>query len=170
MKSVTTLSSFRNEDGIGYVILQQCCKCLAGNAPICCPDGWQLVFVRSRFTPPTEKCFPPTEGEALAIDGGLYNAYEHKQNKKDDANRIQQDKDTVCYSCGNTINGKKGKRKLNFPVGNAKCYKCQRMGHFTKFYKSTAETKKVDEDRQTPSNVMKDIRDKNTMSIFSEYL
>ena len=81
MKSVTTLSSFGNGDGIGYVILQQCCKWLTGNASTCCHDGWQLVFARSSFTPPTEKFDAPTEGEALAIDRGFYNAYEHKQKK-----------------------------------------------------------------------------------------
>lgn len=72
------------------VILQQCRTCLTGNAPTCCPDSWQLVFARFSFTLPTEKRYAPTEGETLAIDWGLYNAYQHKQNKKDRANRIQQ--------------------------------------------------------------------------------
>ena len=66
----------------------------------------------------------------------------------------------MCYKCGNTINGKIRKHKLKCPARNSKCYKRQRMGHFTKFYKITAETKKVDEDRQTPSDSMKDIEDK----------
>ena len=70
-----------------------------------------------------------------------------KQNKKDDANRIQQDKGTVYYSCRNTINRKIRKDKPNCPAQTSKCYKCQHMGHFGKFCKSTAEITKVDENR-----------------------
>ena len=44
------------------------------NAPICCPDGWRLVYTGSRFTTPTEAGFSPTEGESLAVAWALDNA------------------------------------------------------------------------------------------------
>ena len=47
-----------------------------------------------------------------------------KQNKKDDADRIQQDKGTVCYNCGNVFNGQLRKHKPNCPARNCECYKC----------------------------------------------
>ena len=75
-------------------------------------------------------------------------------------NRIQHGKGTVCYNCGDTINGQIRKDKPHCPAPNSKCYKCQRRGHFGKFCKSTAETKRVDEDRQTPNNDKKDNEDK----------
>ena len=89
-----------------------------------------------------------------------FKSLKNKQNKKDDANRIQQDKGIVCSNCGNTINGQIRKPKPNCPARNSKCHKCKCMGHFGNFCKSTAETKKVDEDRQMPNDDMKDIEDK----------
>ena len=40
----------------------------------------------------------------------------NKQTKKDDANRIQQDKGITCYNCGNTITGQTRKHKPNCPA------------------------------------------------------
>ena len=81
----------------------------------------------------------------------------NKQSRKDDANRIQQDKGIACYNYGNTINGQIKKHKSNCPAQNSKCYRCKRMGHFSDFCKNTAEIKKVDEDRQMPNDDMKDV-------------
>ena len=85
--------------------------------------------------------------EKYKIGTYSFRSMKYKQNKKDDANRIQQDKGTVYYSCRNTINRKIRKDKPNCPAQNSKCYKCQHMGHFSKFCKSMAEIKKVDENR-----------------------
>ena len=63
-----------SKDGIGYVVLQQYCQCPTAIAPTCCPEGWHLVFAGSRFTSPTESCYAPAEGEALAVSWGLNNA------------------------------------------------------------------------------------------------
>ena len=93
---------------------------------------------------------------------GVYSfkSLKNKQNKKDDANRIPQDKGIFCCNCGNVFNGQIRKHKPNYPVQNSKCHKCKCRGHFGNFCKSTAEIKKVDEDRQMPNYDMKDIEDK----------
>ena len=44
-----------------------------------------------------------------------FKSLKNKQNKKDDANRIQQDKSIASHNYGNTINGKIRKYKLNCP-------------------------------------------------------
>ena len=52
---------------MGYLLLQQHCNCNTSNAPICCPEGWKLIYAGSRFTSESESRYAPTEGEALAI-------------------------------------------------------------------------------------------------------
>jgi hypothetical protein len=44
-------------------------------APICCTDGWKLVFAGSRFTKGAEKRYAPTEGELLAVTWALKHAH-----------------------------------------------------------------------------------------------
>ena len=56
--------------GIGYVLLQKHCECLA-TLPDCCPDGWKVVLAGSRFLSDTESRYAAVEGEALAIVYGL---------------------------------------------------------------------------------------------------
>ena len=63
-----------SKDGIGYLLLRQYCECDPKNAPICCPGGWRLVYAGSRFTPPTEAGYSPTEDESLAVVWALDNA------------------------------------------------------------------------------------------------
>ena len=89
-----------------------------------------------------------------------FKSLNNNQKKKDDANRIQQDKGAACYNYGNSINGQIRKHKSNCPAQNCKCYKCKRMGHFGNVCKSAAEIKKADEDRQLPNYDMKNIEDK----------
>ena len=60
--------------GLGYLLLQKYCDCSTDNAPICCPDGWRLVFAGSRFTQNGEPDFAPTEGEALSLSWSLNHA------------------------------------------------------------------------------------------------
>ena len=62
------------KNGTGYLLLQQYCECYTKNAPICCPDGWKLVYAGFRFTTPTEAGYSPTEGESLAAVWALDNA------------------------------------------------------------------------------------------------
>ena len=45
-----------------------------------------------------------------------FKSLKNKQSKKDDANRIQQDKGITCYNCGNTITGQTRKHKPNCPA------------------------------------------------------
>ena len=60
--------------GLGYLLLQKYCACSMDNAPICCPDGWKLVFAGSRFTQGAECNYAPTEGEALALSWSINHA------------------------------------------------------------------------------------------------
>ena len=70
----TCLQTDWSKDGIGYLLLQQHCNCETAKAPVCCKDGWKLVFAGSRFTHPAETRYSPTEGEALAIAWSLEHA------------------------------------------------------------------------------------------------
>ena len=49
---------------------------------------------------------------------GVYSfkSLKNKQNKKDDANRIPQDKGIFCCNCENVFNGQIRKHKPNYPV------------------------------------------------------
>eukprot|EP00111_Clytia_hemisphaerica_P013723 TCONS_00040375-protein len=52
--------------GIGYWLFQKHCSC-GGVKPFCCPTGWKVVLVGSRFPSPAESNYGPIEGEALAV-------------------------------------------------------------------------------------------------------
>ena len=69
----TCLQTDWSQDGLGYLLLQKHCKC-AIDSPVCCKDGWKLIFVGSRFTKPAESRYSPTEGEALALAWALSNS------------------------------------------------------------------------------------------------
>ena len=56
--------------GIGYVLLQKHCSCIA-RLPDCCADSWRIVLAGSRFLSTTESRYAAVEGEALAIAYGL---------------------------------------------------------------------------------------------------
>ena len=58
-------------DGIGFVMKQKYCACVQ-LSPTCCPDGWKLCLVGSRFTTPAESRYSPVEGEALAVVYALH--------------------------------------------------------------------------------------------------
>ena len=63
----TCLQTDWSKDGLVYLLLQQHCNCNIKKAPICCKDGWKLIYAGSQFTHNTESRYAPTEGEALAI-------------------------------------------------------------------------------------------------------
>ena len=73
-KRTTCLQTDWSKDGIGYLLLQKYCECDNGIAPICCNEGWQLIYAESRFTTETESRYAPTEGEALAVAWSLEHA------------------------------------------------------------------------------------------------
>ena len=70
-KRRTCLQCDWSKTGLGYLILQKYCDCNMDNAPVCCPEGWHLVYASSRFTLPSESRYAPTEGESLSISWGL---------------------------------------------------------------------------------------------------
>ena len=63
------------KDGIGYLLLQKFCDCSLEKAPLCCHNGWRIVFAGSRFTKGAETRYAPTEGEALAVAWALNHAH-----------------------------------------------------------------------------------------------
>ena len=63
-----------SKDGIGYLLLQKHCPCPLDKMPICCNDGWKLVYAGSRFTKKSEQGYAPLEGEALAVSWSLEHA------------------------------------------------------------------------------------------------
>ena len=70
----TCLQTNWSKSGIGYLLLQKYCGCPNENAPVCCTNGFKLVFAGSRFTTSTENQYSPTDGEALAVAWSLENA------------------------------------------------------------------------------------------------
>ena len=67
----TCLCTDWSVEGIGFVLKQKYCSCQPVT-PACCPDGWKLCLVGSRFTTPAESRYSPVEGEALAVVYALH--------------------------------------------------------------------------------------------------
>ena len=65
----TCLATDWSRMGIGYWLCQKHCQC-AGETPRCCRDGWQTVYMGSRFCTNAETRYAPIEGEALAAAWG----------------------------------------------------------------------------------------------------
>ena len=61
----TCLSTDYSKTGIGFHLLQKFCEC-EKNTPICCKEGWKIVFAGSRFTNSTESRYAPIEVECLS--------------------------------------------------------------------------------------------------------
>lgn len=56
-----------SREGIGYIILQQCCGCTPTEAPFCCKGGWHIVLCGSHHLSPVENGYAAVEGETLAV-------------------------------------------------------------------------------------------------------
>ncbi len=69
----TCLQPDWSKDGIGYLLLQKHCQC-ATISPVCCKNGWKLIYAGSRFTNKAESNYAPTEGEALAVSWSLHHS------------------------------------------------------------------------------------------------
>ena len=64
---ITCLAPDWSKDGMGFLLLQKYCPCPLPKAPVCCPEGWHLVFAGSRFCNDAESRYAPIEGEAAGI-------------------------------------------------------------------------------------------------------
>ena len=71
VKRVTCLAPDWSKNGMGFLLLQKYCSCLLTKAPVCCQEGWRLVFAGSRFCTDAESRYAPIEGEACAIAWAL---------------------------------------------------------------------------------------------------
>ena len=67
----TCLATDFSGTGLGFFLLQKSCTCTS-RLPTCCPTGWRLCLVGSRFLHPAETRYAPIEGEALAVAYGLH--------------------------------------------------------------------------------------------------
>ena len=56
--------------GVGFLMLQKTCSC-ASRVPTCCPEGWRVCLVGSRFLHDAENRYASIEGECLAVVYGL---------------------------------------------------------------------------------------------------
>ena len=70
----TCLQTDWSKTGTAYLLLEKYCSCSNDHAPVCCSDGWRLVFAGSCFLAPTESHYSLTEGEALGVAWPLENA------------------------------------------------------------------------------------------------
>ena len=70
----TCLAPDWSKSGMGFLLLQKYCDCDLTRAPVCCPEGWRLVFAGSRFCTPAESRYASVEGEAAAIAWALEKA------------------------------------------------------------------------------------------------
>ena len=52
---------------MAFLFLQKYCQCTVEKAPICCSEGWCLIFASSRFCADATRRYAPREGEAAAI-------------------------------------------------------------------------------------------------------
>ena len=66
----TCLATDWSKSGIGFWLLQKHCSC-PKDVPFCCPSGWRVTLVGSRFTHSAESRYAPIEGEALAVADAL---------------------------------------------------------------------------------------------------
>ena len=64
--------------GIGFLFMQKHCSCPdkpdSSTNTLCCPTGWVICMVGSRFTHTAEANYSPTEGELNAVQDALHRA------------------------------------------------------------------------------------------------
>ena len=61
LNRVTCLAPDWSKEGMGFFVLQKYCDCLTDKAPVCCPEGWKLVFAGSRYCTSPESGYAPIE-------------------------------------------------------------------------------------------------------------
>ena len=66
----TLLATDWSKVGIGHVLLQKHFDCSEEKLS-CCPTGWKVTLIGSRFTSQAESKYKPIEDEALAVVEGL---------------------------------------------------------------------------------------------------
>ena len=68
---LTCLAPDWSKEGMGFLLLQKHCQCTVEKAPVCCSEGWHLIYAGSRFCTDAERRYAPIEGEAAAIAWAL---------------------------------------------------------------------------------------------------
>ena len=72
---VTCLAPEWSKDGMEFLLLQKHCPCAIGRVPVCCPEGWCLIFAGSRFCVYAEQRYVAIEGKAAAISWAFEKCY-----------------------------------------------------------------------------------------------
>ena len=67
----TCLAPDWSKEGIGFLLLQRYCSCTINKAPVCCPEGWCLIFASGRFCIYAKHRYAPIKDEAAAITWAL---------------------------------------------------------------------------------------------------
>ena len=62
----TCLATDWSKTGVGFWLFRKHCSC-ESSQPQCCPTGWKIAMVGSRFTQQAESRYAPIEGEALVV-------------------------------------------------------------------------------------------------------
>lgn len=70
----TCLATDWSKTGMGFLCLQKHCGCDLDMAPVCCKEGWKLVYAGSKKCSPAEGRYAPIEGECLAVAWSLEKA------------------------------------------------------------------------------------------------
>ena len=55
-----------SKSGVGFVLLQKSCSCKV-TTPLCCVDGWNPIYIGSRFCSGAESRYSAVEGELLGL-------------------------------------------------------------------------------------------------------
>ena len=103
---LTCLATDWSVNGVCFFLMQKYCNCNA-KTPACCPNGWKLCLVGSRFTHPAEGRNAPLQGDALAVLYALIVAKDYKpllqilndRSLTDSGNRclLNRKEKTLCY-------------------------------------------------------------------------
>ena len=87
-----------------------------------------------------------------------YAKWVHIRSSHQRTNSTKEEISITCYNCGTKTNAPIKRHKVNCPARSAKCYNCQHVGHFSKFWKSTKNIK--GEEKIETDQDMKDIHEK----------
>ena len=70
----TCLATDWSKKAVGFLLLQKYCGCDMAKAPVCCQEGWKLIFAGGKMCSPAESRYAPIEGEAMAVAWALERA------------------------------------------------------------------------------------------------
>ena len=67
VNKLTCVSTDWSKLGVGFLVMQKHCDCEITNAPVCCKEGYKLVFAGIKKCSDAESRYAPIEGEAMGV-------------------------------------------------------------------------------------------------------